>query len=102
MRSAVSHQFERGSRWLLSLSGSILPRTAHDHAVRLMAPKFIVAPYRLSGKRGKNDAADAAAICEPTAPAIGRPISQLRRPTLAEVTTVIGYHAANRLACSTS
>jgi transposase len=28
-----------------------------------MAPKF-VAPYRLSGKRGKNDAADAAAICE--------------------------------------
>ncbi len=26
------------------------------HAVRLMAPKF-VAPYRLSGKRGKNDAA---------------------------------------------
>lgn len=33
------------------------------HSVRLMAPKF-VAPYRLSGKRGKNDAADAAAICE--------------------------------------
>ena len=31
--------------------------------VRLMAPKF-VAPYRLSGKQGKNDAADAAAICE--------------------------------------
>jgi transposase len=28
-----------------------------------MAPKF-VAPYRLSGKKGKNDAADAAAICE--------------------------------------
>lgn len=33
------------------------------HTVRLMAPKC-VAPYRLSGKRGKNDAADAAAICE--------------------------------------
>jgi transposase len=33
------------------------------HTVWLMAPKF-VAPYRLSGKRGKNDAADAAAICE--------------------------------------
>ena len=31
--------------------------------VRLMAPKF-VAPYRMSGKRGKNDAADAAAIAE--------------------------------------
>lgn len=28
-----------------------------------MAPKFVV-PYRLSGKAGKNDAADAAAICE--------------------------------------
>ena len=36
---------------------------AHGHTVRLMAPKF-VAPYRMSGKRGKNDAADAAAICE--------------------------------------
>lgn len=33
------------------------------HTVRLMAPKFVV-PYRLSGQRGKNDAADAAAICE--------------------------------------
>ena len=36
---------------------------AHGHTVKLMAPKF-VAPYRLSGKRGKNDAADAMAICE--------------------------------------
>jgi transposase len=33
------------------------------HTVRLIAPKF-VAPYRMSGVRGKNDAADAAAICE--------------------------------------
>ncbi len=41
---------------------------AHGHTVRLMAAKF-VAPYRLSGKRGKNDAADAAAICE----AVSRP-----------------------------
>ena len=30
------------------------------HTVRLMAPKFVI-PFRLSGKRGKNDAADAAA-----------------------------------------
>jgi len=37
--------------------------TAHGHTVRLMAPK-LVSPYRMSGKRGKNDAADAAAICE--------------------------------------
>ena len=35
----------------------------HDHTVRLMAPK-LVAPYRMSGKRGKNDAADAIAVCE--------------------------------------
>jgi transposase len=40
----------------------------HGHRVRLIAPKFVT-PYRLSGKRGKNDAADAAAICE----AITRP-----------------------------
>jgi transposase len=36
---------------------------AHGHTVRLMAPK-LVTPYRMSGKRAKNDAADAAAICE--------------------------------------
>lgn len=36
---------------------------AHGHSVRLIAPKFVT-PYRLSGKRSKNDAADAAAICE--------------------------------------
>ena len=36
---------------------------ALGHTVRLMAPKFVT-PYRLSGKRGKTDAADAAAICE--------------------------------------
>ena len=36
---------------------------ALGHQVRLIAPKFVV-PYRLSGARGKNAAADAAAICE--------------------------------------
>jgi transposase len=36
---------------------------ARGHTVRLMAPKFVT-PYRMSGKRGKNDASDAAAICE--------------------------------------
>ena len=35
----------------------------YGHDVKLMAPKF-VSPYRLSGKTGKNDAADALAICE--------------------------------------
>jgi transposase len=36
---------------------------AAGHTVRLIAPKFVT-PYRMTGKRGKNDAADAAAICE--------------------------------------
>ena len=36
---------------------------AHGHTVRLIAPKF-VSPYRMAGKGGKNDAADAVAICE--------------------------------------
>jgi transposase len=36
---------------------------ALGHTVRLIAPKF-VSPFRLSGKRGKTDAADATAICE--------------------------------------
>ena len=33
------------------------------HTVKLMAPRFVTL-YWMSGKRGKNDAADAAAICE--------------------------------------
>ena len=36
---------------------------ADGHTVRLIAPKFAT-PYRMSGARGENDAADAAAICE--------------------------------------
>ena len=36
---------------------------AQGHTVKVMAPK-LVTPYRMTGKRGKNDAADAAAICE--------------------------------------
>jgi transposase len=40
----------------------------YGHTVKLIAPKFVT-PYRMSGKRGKNDAADAAAICE----AVSRP-----------------------------
>jgi transposase len=38
------------------------------HTPKLMAPKF-VAPYRMQGSNGKNDANDAAAICE----AVSRP-----------------------------
>ena len=35
----------------------------YGHTVKRMAPKFVT-PYRMIGKRGKNSAADAAAICE--------------------------------------
>ncbi|CEK25412.1 Putative transposase [Xenorhabdus nematophila AN6/1] len=35
----------------------------YGHEPRLMAAKF-VSPYRMTGKSGKNDAADAQAICE--------------------------------------
>lgn len=35
----------------------------YGHEPRLMAPQF-VSPYRMAGKSGKNDAADAQAICE--------------------------------------
>jgi transposase len=41
---------------------------ALGHTPRIIAPKF-VSPYRMSGRQGKNDAQDAAAICE----AAGRP-----------------------------
>lgn len=37
--------------------------TALGHTVRLIAPQF-VAPYRKGGPSGKNDTADAEAICE--------------------------------------
>lgn len=36
---------------------------ALGHTPKLMAPKF-VAPYRIQGMRGKNDANDASAVCE--------------------------------------
>ena len=42
-----------------------------ERRVKLMAPK-LVAPYRMSGKRGKNDTADAAA---PEWPGIRRSVA---------------------------
>lgn len=44
------------------------PFQSLGHTVRLIAPKFVT-PYRMTGSHGKNDAADAQAICE----AIQRP-----------------------------
>ena len=60
---------------------------ALGHRVRLMAPKF-VAPYRLSGKRGKTDAADAAAICE----AMQRPAMRFVPQKSAEQQALLTLH----------
>jgi transposase len=54
----------------------------HGHTIKLMAPK-LVAPYRMSGKQGKNDAADAAAICE----AVTRPNMRFVPPELEAATS---------------
>jgi transposase len=64
---------------------------AHGHTVRLMAPKFVV-PYRLSGKRGKTDAADAAAICE----AVSRPNMRFVPPKSIEQQSQLLVHRARQ------
>jgi transposase len=64
---------------------------AHGHAVRLMAPKF-VAPYRLCGKRGKNDAADAAAICD----AVTRPSMRFVPPKSLQQQPQLMVHRARQ------
>lgn len=58
---------------------------ALGHTVRLIAPKFVT-PYRMTGKRGKNDAADAAAICEALQRPHTRfvPIKDMEQQSLAE------------------
>jgi transposase len=64
---------------------------ALGHTVRQMAPKF-VAPYRMSGKRGKNDAADAAAICE----AVQRPNMRFVPPKSVEQQGRLMVHRARQ------
>src|SRR5882672_658246 len=64
---------------------------AHGHTVRLMAPKF-VAPYRMSGKQGKNDAADAMAICE----AMQRPNMRFVSPKTEDQQSRLLVHRARR------
>lgn len=63
----------------------------HGHTVRLMAPKF-VSPYRMSGVRGKNDAADAAAICE----AVQRPAMRFVPAKSIEQQTQLMVHRARQ------
>jgi transposase len=65
--------------------------TACGHTVRLIAPKF-VAPYRMSGVRGKNDAADAAAICE----AVQRPNMRFVPPKSLEQQSQLMVHRARQ------
>jgi transposase len=57
------------------------------HSPRIMAAKF-VSPYRMSGKRGKNDAQDAAAICE----AAGRPNMRFVPVKTAEQQAMLAVH----------
>jgi transposase len=64
---------------------------AHGHTVKLMAPKF-VAPYRLSGRKGKNDAADAAAICE----AVTRPSMRFVPPKSLQQQSELLVHRARQ------
>ena len=64
---------------------------ACGHTVRLIAPKF-VAPYRMSGVRGKNDAADAAAICE----AVQRPNMRFVPPKSPEQQSQLMVHPARQ------
>jgi transposase len=64
------------------------------HTVRLIAPKF-VAPYRMSGVRGKNDAADAAAICE----AVQRPSMRFVPPKSADQQARLMVHRARQAPC---
>lgn len=64
---------------------------AHGHTVRLIAPKFVT-PYRLSGKRGKNDAADAAAICE----AVTRPSMRFVPPKSLQQRSELLVHRARQ------
>ena len=65
------------------------------HQVRIIAAKF-VAPYRLSGKRGKNDAADAQAICE----AVQRPNMRFVPVKSEEAQAVLAVHRARALTVS--
>lgn len=54
---------------------------------RIIAPKF-VSPYRMSGRQGKNDAQDAAAICE----AAGRPAMRFVPMKTAEQQALLAVH----------
>ena len=64
---------------------------AHGRTVRLIAPKFVV-PYRLSGRRGKKDAADAAAICE----AVTRPAMRFVPPKSLQQQSELMVHRARQ------
>src|SRR4051794_33888889 len=63
----------------------------HGHCVKLMAPK-LVAPYGMTGKRSKNDAADAAAICE----AVQRPSMRFVRIKSLEAQARLCVHRVRR------
>jgi transposase len=67
--------------------------TKLGHDVKLIAPQF-VAPYRKSGKAGKNDKNDAEAICE----AVGRPSMRFVPIKSEDQQAVLMLHRARELA----
>ena len=69
--------------------------TRLGHEVKLIAPQF-VAPYRKSGKTGKNDRNDAEAIGE----AVGRPNLRFVPIKSEEQQAVLTIHRARELAVS--
>ncbi len=64
------------------------------HTVRIMAPQ-LVSPYRMGGRHGKNDAADAAAICEAVTRPNMRfvPIKSVELSTPRCLTVICHFHA---------
>jgi len=68
--------------------------------VKLIAPHF-VSPYRLSGKTGKNDAADAAAICEAASRPSMRfvPVKSIKQQSIVALHRLREGYKEERTAC---
>jgi transposase len=62
--------------------------SAFGHTVKLIAPRFVI-PFRMGGKRGKNDQADAAAICE----ALQRPAMRFVPVKSVDAQSMLALHA---------
>ncbi len=65
--------------------------SAFGHTVKLIAPRFVI-PFRMGGKRGKNDQADAAAICE----AMQRPAMRFVPVKSVDAQSMLALHATRQ------